>query len=268
MSIKEVSSSLFIENNTTIAASPSEENIQKKTLGLFYKILDAKGVTRGYLFGTAHMLSMFAFKITLDEKINRRFDKSTSIIVELDIVKDIKLKMDGKVENFNAFIKEQAKKLQSMDLNFLIRAEKKGKPIHELETLELQQQAVKEYEAEYSKNITSRILKRPLFGLTPEEEEFYRDFDRKLDQKDQYTLEGFEEGSEEKMEVVAKFGLSEEVSKRFYAARNEKWAEKIDSLLQRELGLLFIAVGAGHVVGQKGIPTILSQHHHWQVKKM
>lgn len=225
-------------------------------------------MSRGYISGTAHMLNMFDFKLAFDEKIEQCFKESDHLVVELNAVKEIKLKLSDKVENINAFIEEQAESQQSMDLNFLIQAEEKGKTVYELETSEFQQQAQKEYQKDYWKNITSKLFQRPVFGATPEEEIFYKDLDQQLKQKDDFTREGFQEGSESKIEFVANFGLSEGVSKRFYADRNENMAEKIDSLLRKEQGRFFIAIGAGHVVGKKSVPTLLSQQYKWQIKKM
>ena len=43
-------------------------------------------------------------------------------------------------------------------------------------------------------------------------------------------------------------------------------AQKIDALLRSEKGRLFIAVGAGHLAGNAGIPALLSKD--WQIQKM
>jgi uncharacterized protein YbaP (TraB family) len=267
MSIKEVSCSVSGPDNTNILASSSEEKTQIKTSGLFYRIQNTEGVTRGYIFGSAHRLDMFDFKLLFDEEIDKRFNESNHLVVEVDAIKDLKKSMP-EVENFNNIIKQQAEKLQSKEVSWLIQSHENGKMIHELETVEFQIEAKADYQKEIGKNIISKILRRPLMHLTPDEEKFYKEFDQKLAQKDQFTREGLAEGSEEKIEFVANFGLSEEVAKRFYDDRSEKMAEKTDSLLRENAGLFFIAIGAGHVVGKKGVPTLLSQRYGWQVTKM
>ncbi len=267
MSIKEVSCSLSGADNTNIPSSSSEEKTQIKTSGLFYRIQNTEGVTRGYMFGSAHMLHMFDFKLLFDEEIDKRFNESNHLVVELDVIKELK-KSIGDVENFNNIIKQQAEKLQSKELSWLIQSYENGKMIHELETAEFQNEAKADYQKEYGKNITSKILRRPLMHLTLDEEKFYKEFDRNLNQKDQFTREGFAEGSEKKIEFVANFGLSEEVAKRFNEDRSEKMAEKTDFLLRENSGLFFISIGAGHVVGEKGVPAILFQGYGWQVTKM
>jgi hypothetical protein len=53
----------------------------------------------------------------------------------------------------------------------------------------------------------------------------------------------------------------EEFHQRVYVARNQAMAQRIDALLREDKTWL-VVVGAGHVVGEQGIPTLLARSGH------
>lgn len=67
------------------------------------------------------------------------------------------------------------------------------------------------------------------------------------------------------IEKISKHGLSEEFYKRFNDNRNEKMTDKIDLFLKNQQA--FVAVGAGHLVGEAGLVNLLRKKG-WDLKKI
>jgi len=248
--------SIQISLNQPISAGSPQPKPPQKVLGLFYKIKDNDGNTKGYIWGTMHSFQVFDFKPVFDEKPYRCFKKSKTLVVELDITKELETqikesaKTSGRPFDSNKLserLHKYANDNQSMDLQLLLQAHEDKKDIYELETLEFAQEMQRQSFQEVCKNYSNIPLSE-------------------IDARDDLLKEAFLESSEEKFLKFAKCGFSEKLSEQFYDERNQKMAEKIDSLLRTEKGLLFIAVGAGHVSGKAGVPALLSKK--WTIQKM
>jgi uncharacterized protein YbaP (TraB family) len=60
------------------------------------------------------------------------------------------------------------------------------------------------------------------------------------------------------MQLLSSFGESRELYERLLVERNRNWLAHVDTCLQQNAGC-FIVVGAAHLVGPDGLPTLLAQ---------
>ena len=72
---------------------------------------------------------------------------------------------------------------------------------------------------------------------------------------------------EEIIDKISRNGISDELNKRFLDDRNRKMADKIDHKLHLNQGKFFTAIGAGHVVGKVGVPSLLREKG-WTIEKV
>jgi len=240
--------------------SSEEQKPIKKIIGFFYKIKDPQGNTRGYLLGTVHDLSVLTFKPDFDKKIQRSFDKSTALITEVSMIDEI-----------HTFSEEEVIALQNkydkspddlMDFGFMHAANLKWMPVHGLETKQFQNDLLERCEEKKCEE-----LQRKCSELSIQSQEALQQFLSKQKASEIQSLsEAYEENSEEKLETFVKTSC-EGIRKEIIDDRNEKWVDKINSLLLKEKGRFFITVGAGHLVGDQGICKLLSEKYHWQVEK-
>ncbi len=59
-------------------------------------------------------------------------------------------------------------------------------------------------------------------------------------------------------ELLASFDQSRELYDRLLVERNRNWLPHVDTCLQQDAGC-FIVVGAAHLVGPDGLPTLLAK---------
>jgi uncharacterized protein YbaP (TraB family) len=235
---------------------------QTNTMGIFYKIKDKDQVTKGYVYGTVHVIFGDP-NFCLNNKVKMCFDKSTNLIVENDILSGEQLNfistdIDKRIE----FLKN--KDIPSIDLKLLINAHEAKKNVMGLETIEEQEPLLKEYKEEYGKNIFQKFLNLPMNEerMTKEELKFNNEFNEISKLKDI----AHKTSDEEVIDKIARYGCSEEFYKKFNDERNERMVEKIDSYLQTK-GKHFIAVGAGHTVSEAGIVNLLRKKG-WVLQKI
>lgn len=223
------------------------------SIGFFYSLKDQKDMVRGYLWGTADFLKPFDFQVIFYNKIEKGFNKSEKLIVEFDALG----KMRQETTSMKA-IQRRAEEFENWGLKLQIQAEVVGKTVETLETIETHTKAEELYSYEYETNIV----------LQPVTTYFNNSFgEKKLKNQDASIRTSFQEGSEEKMEEVANFGLSDEARLQFYDDRNEKMAERINALLTGGNERFFIAISACHLVGKKGVVALLSEMF-WKVTKV
>jgi uncharacterized protein YbaP (TraB family) len=235
---------------------------QVNTMGIFYRIKDKDQVTKGYIYGTAHTIFDDP-NFCLNNKVKRCFDKSTSLIVENDVLAGktfnrISTDIDKKIE----YLKKSGP--QSIDLELLINAHEAKKNVMELETVEEQESLVKECSLEYGKNINSKLFKLPINEeqMTKEELKFYNEFE----EIDKLKGIAHKTSDEELINRISRYGYSDEFYKRINDERNEPMVEKIDSYLQTK-GKHFIAVGSAHTVSEAGIVNLLRKKG-WVLQKI
>lgn len=133
-----------------------------------------------------------------------------------------------------------------IDRYFLEKARKDGKPIHQLETAEWQMELMLSFSDD------DLILKHTVISLDEMDETFRE------------ILNAWKSGDNEKIEAVM---LSDQIKehpefealfKRLFDARNETMTRKILEMLQQRKNY-FVVVGAGHLVGENGIVSLLKK---------
>ena len=238
---------------------------ENKPIGIFYKIKDSHGITKGYIFGTTHANWGSHSEFGINEKVMACFRKANDLTVEYNVFNHPKLSSLGMQKEIIAKIKNmQSQGAQGQDVELLIQASERDLPIYDLETQEIQDKALDGYKKEYSKNVFSKYLKMPAdeSQATPEEAVWMKEFKEISELKDIC----FKISDETAVERIAKYGCSEEFYRGFNDERNVKMAEKCDQILRGE-GRHFIATGAGHAVGGAGVPNLLKEKG-WVVEKV
>lgn len=73
-------------------------------------------------------------------------------------------------------------------------------------------------------------------------------------------IKAWKEGDTAKMETLVNISLDEypEIRKELFTGRNSLWASRIEDLLKKD-GNTLVIVGAGHLVGEQGLPALLRQ---------
>jgi len=242
---------------------------------------------RAYLFGTLHVGTKDIYP--LPEAVREAFAASKALVVEIDIGKSDPAAMQAIVmqrglyaagdslaahvkkstlERLRAYLKEQGipfadiERLKpwlaalslvtldaqrrgldpklSVDAHLLQQA--RGKQIIELETIESQLDV--------------------LAGSTPEEQETGLLSTITSMAELPALVEAWARGDDAAIEALLKKGADESPeAKRFLAKlfdeRNKKMLEKIEDCLKAKAGDCFVAVGAGHLVGEKGLVRLL-----------
>ncbi len=83
-------------------------------------------------------------------------------------------------------------------------------------------------------------------------------------------LRAWREGDDEALAELSFRGIDEPGMEAFYAAvyfeRNERMSERIDALMQGPQRT-FVGVGAAHMIGDQGLPTLLSERG-WQLRRL
>lgn len=254
-----------------------------------------KGESVVYLAPTIHLLPDSFYP--LNEKVLEIFDKSDSLVVELDITspeflsfagekgmsymilekdktldqlisaedyKELKTKFLNigldldvlkkfKPSFINVFLVQYAlmmgnyKEQSGLDIYFINRAKEKSKNIIELETPELQ------FEKFFNYDLDLQIIALKEGMENNVLEEIKTMVDSFVNNIKQGNLEAFEK------EFVESKGKDERLvkyNKEIFDERNIGMANKIEGYLQNK-GTYFVAVGAGHYVGENNIRELL-----------
>ena len=133
-----------------------------------------------------------------------------------------------------------------IDYYFLKKANEVNKTIHELESVELQLEIMSTLPDNLAIALLAHYLDHP-----PTQEGIAQVFDV------------WENGDAAKMEEVIALELGENpdlalFNERLFDNRNIHMAEQVESYLEDE-DTYFVVVGAGHLVGEKGLPSLLAQ---------
>jgi uncharacterized protein len=127
-----------------------------------------------------------------------------------------------------------------VDALFLARAKAQKKPVHALETAESQVRVL----AELPEPLQEQMLRDQLVGMGKNGEQLA------------FFLEAWTNGDGEAVDAAIQQGASNPELRAFYERvfyeRNAQMAEALDALL-RTPRTLFVVVGAGHVVGERGV---------------
>ena len=129
---------------------------------------------------------------------------------------------------------------------FLARAKAEKKPVHALETAESQVRLL----AELPAPLQEQMLRDQLVSMGKHGEQL------------QFFLDAWKNGDGEAVDAAIQQGATNPDLSLFYErvfyARNVHMAEALDALLQTPR-TLFVVVGAGHVVGERGVLSHLSR---------
>lgn len=234
--------------------------VADSNLSIFYKIKDKKNKTRGYVYGTAHKIFNDP-DFSIPQRIKHKLDKSSCLVLEADIIDE--LKDIGTKDEIIEKIKQINSTLQSMDLDLLVHAYDAKKTIRYLENIEDQKQIIDAWKEEFYKNITAKVFRLPMNEkyMTEEEKKFSKEYDEVCELMDI----AHKTTDEAIVDRVARRGCSEEFYVRFNNERNEKIADKGDSML-RAGDKPFIAIGAGHTVSEAGVVNLLRKKG-WTLEK-
>ncbi len=250
---------------------------------LLWKV-EKEGIKPSYIFGTIHVLPQADFQ--LDEKVKTAIGESDELVMEMDMSDpSLQTKMfqmmnmsDGTTLD-QLLTKEQyemlSKKLQGMEGAPPLAMMNGMKPFM-VATMMLSEY-VGSQPASFEMTLMSMATARqmPISGLeTIEEQMAVFDSISYSDQAED-LMDMVEKGDEMKQlfadmiaqykaeEVNALFAsteeymASEEEMKFLLYARNENWAERLETRLGEKA--LFIGVGAAHLGGEQGIITLLRE---------
>ncbi|MCZ4410639.1 TraB/GumN family protein [Cryomorphaceae bacterium 1068] len=250
---------------------------------LLWKV-EKEGIQPSFIFGTIHVLPQADFQ--LDEKVKTAIGESDELVMEMDMSDpSLQTKMfqmmnmrDGTTLD-QLLTKEQyemlSKKLQGMEGAPPLAMLNGMKPFM-VATMMLSEY-VGSQPASFEMTLTSMATARqmPISGLeTIEEQMAVFDSISYSDQAED-LMDMVEKGDEMKQlfadmiaqykaeEVNALFAsteeymASEEEMKFLLYARNENWAERLETRLGEKT--LFIGVGAAHLGGEQGIITLLRE---------
>jgi len=131
-----------------------------------------------------------------------------------------------------------------IDAHFSARAKKDGKETIFLET------------ARYQIDLLSQTLK-------DRQEDLLKQALKELDViagQSAAMMKAWEEGDAAKMESLVNISLDEypEIKKALFTGRNTRWVSRIEELMKKD-GDSLIIVGAGHLVGNQGVTTLLQK---------
>lgn len=248
------------------------------SLGFFYKIKGPGGETRGYLLGTCHGLKNYLdVPITFDEKINRALAKSAFLALE-------------RTEHFTADNFQELEKTfnetQFMDRQLECRAYRSGIERIDLETAQEQEQALEYVKFHPQDNIEKRAYQR-LIQSTKVMQTVHRVLNYRRETAIsmealkalashnpaifisyvKYVRSGI--GSEILAKQIFKITLDKQCRRIIFTDRNQIMNKRIAQLLiENPFERFFIAVGADHLIGNKGIPALLNRQSHFTVKKI
>lgn len=238
--------------------------VQNNPTGLLYRIKDGEQ-TKGYLYGTTHVNLNQDPEFGVSQKAMKCFQKSSDLVVEYNVFNHPKFKNFGATQKEIALrINEKLPKTQiGQDLELLMLATNKDLKILDLETCEIQDEALQTYKMEYGKTFR-KLIQYPAIEsqATPEEKAWKKEFDEISALKDII----WKTSDETIIERVAKYGCSPEFYKKFNDERNMNMTNKLDTILQGD-GRHFAPIGAGHVVGDTGIANLLRDKG-WTVEKV
>ncbi|MGE5481107.1 MAG: TraB/GumN family protein [Chloroflexota bacterium] len=252
-----------------------------------------------YLLGSIHVAKAETYP--LDKEIEEAYAASDTLGVEVDIASDqvnssiimqharyggdTTLKMMVKPETYKAIVEELKKhsipelfiaktkpwfaimmllnlelakggfdKTEGVDMHFLQKAKRSKKPIIELESIEFQLKLFERFD-QYADDYFAYSIKEA--GETPKE----------IDS----MLAAWKKGDDKKLE-----GMLNEATDEFPALtplmdallteRNITMTTSLERLLERN-GKYFIVVGAGHLIGEKGIVNDLKSKGKYKIKR-
>lgn len=220
------------------------------------------GIQKGYLLGTHHALAINDLSFdnareiySQDSKIKQIFDRSSQFVTEIN----------GLEYRDEAFIRKMMKEKQSIDMAFLLEAKEKNKQIIGLETIE-----------ESSKRaiqLTDEEVSDYLSSIPPEQ--FEQETAQLLLEKGEDAGEKYKHlqtrhliaGTYEEFFKIKVLRAIERFNLKLHKETNEKWADKINSILKKSSGETFVAMGMAHLPGEGGVVEGLRKRG-WEVTRV
>lgn len=240
--------------------------------GVFYKVKDDNGNTRGYIYGTTHYNNDPNFKI--NEKVIKAFDKSESISLEANVFelkKFVEFKAQylssekaNSFENFFDYVSSSLINGVFMDIDLHIRAHKSQKKIVFLEETDLHEKICKKLEKikeELKKKL--EVLPNNESLMTEEQRLFKEEYLEHL----QLLATVHKTSNESSIKKVSRFGVPETLNSFFEDERNIKMTEKLNSLFKKN-EKHFCAIGAVHCISDEMGVIKLLREMGWTLKQV
>ncbi len=238
-----------------------------------------------FLYGTIHMVKKEDFK--LKEKVKRSFNSCTKLALEVDLNMSLKTKMDVAMstllpnnKSIDEFMsKDEFMKLKAYAVDSIGISEKKFNKYKRLKPFYLSSILIKEslgkiksYDEEFhkmsSKNNMSEI------GLESIKSQLKIIDQTSIQDQVKMLLEGIENQEASSFDQMVKAYNEEDIKTlyniiksestdiegfqyNFIEKRNQNWISVIEKTINTEP--TFIAVGAGHLYGEKGVINLLKK---------
>lgn len=252
---------------------------------LLWEIKSPKINKSSFLYGTIHMVKKEDFK--LKEKVKRSFNSCTKLALELDLNMSLKTKMDVAMstllpnnKSIDEFMsKDEFMKLKVYAVDSVGISEKKFNKYTRLKPFYFSSILIKEslgkiksYDEEFhkmsSKNKMSEI------GLESIQSQLKIIDQTSIQDQVKMLLEGLENGEANSFDQMVKAYNEEDIKTlykiitnestdikdfqyNFIDKRNQSWISVIEKTINIEP--TFIAVGAGHLYGEKGVINLLKK---------
>ena len=252
---------------------------------LLWEIKSPKINKSSFLYGTIHMVKKEDFK--LKEKVKRSFNSCTKLALEVDLNMSLKTKMDVAMstllpnnKSIDEFMsKDEFMKLKVYAIDSVGISEKKFNKYTRLKPFYFSSILIKEslgkiksYDEEFhkmsSKNKMSEI------GLESIQSQLKIIDQTSIQDQVKMLLEGLENGEANSFDQMVKAYNEEDIKTlykiitnessdikdfqyNFIDKRNQSWISVIEKTINIEP--TFIAVGAGHLYGEKGVINLLKK---------
>lgn len=252
---------------------------------LLWEIKSPKSNKSSFLYGTIHMVKKEDFKIK--EKVKRSFNSCSKLALEVDLNMSLKAKMDLAM---STLLPNNKRLDEFMSKNDFIKLKK-----YSIDSVGISEKKFNKYIRLKPFYFSSILIKESLGKIKSYDEEFHKMGAKNkmneiglesihsqlkiIDQtsiEDQVTmlLEGLGNGEANSFDVMVKAYNEEDIKtlynliasesegikdfqENFIDRRNQNWISVIEESINIEP--TFIAVGAGHLYGEKGVINLLKE---------
>ena len=258
---------------------------QETDNSLLWEIKSTKSNKSSFLYGTIHMVKKEDFNIK--EKVRRSFNSCSKLALEVDLNMSLKAKMDLAM---STLLPNNKRLDEFMSKNDFIKLKK-----YAIDSVGISEKKFNKYIRLKPFYFSSILIKESLGKIKSYDEEFHKmgsknkmteigleSIHSQLKIIDQTTiedqvkmlLEGLGNGGENSFDIMVKAYNDEDIKtlynlitsesegikdfqENFINKRNQNWISVIEESINIEP--TFIAVGAGHLYGEKGVINLLKE---------
>ncbi|MBE7693735.1 TraB/GumN family protein [Tenacibaculum finnmarkense genomovar finnmarkense] len=225
-----------------LLTSCSNQEQIKFDKGILWEIESKSGI-KSYIYGTIHLYPKT--EIQISEKVFSKIENCKTLALEIDSTNEKEQKKlsnfqmpEYLLESYKIIISEYGNELVSMEDQFIKKARSANVNIFGLESVD---------------EIIS-ILKR-IKNLKISDDIFIMD-EMLVDYRKSLVM--YNEESIEDIKESMKIQMGDEITKMLIDERNENWIKNINLIVEKES--TFIAIGIGHLGGEKGILNLLIEN--------